>query len=130
MAGCGQDLILDHFRGILSSIRAILLFGSRAMGYASPESDIDLCLILDDGADRTAVYEKVLLAGEEYDIVIYDEIPWYLRGGILEQHCIIYAEDPDDLDFWLYKQRRVWSDMKRRQQRASAGDLLRRIGYR
>jgi hypothetical protein len=45
----------------------------------------------------------------------------------LEQHCIVYAEDPDDLDFWLYKQRRIWSDMKQRQQKASARDFLRRI---
>ncbi len=129
MAECRQDLILDHFREILPSIRAILLFGSRAMGYATPESDIDLCLILNDGADRTAVHERMLLAPEGYDIVVYDEIPWYLRGGILERHCIVYAEDPGDLDFWLYKQRRIWSDMKPRQQKASAGDLLRRIGH-
>ncbi|MFY9195424.1 MAG: hypothetical protein WAN99_08630 [Methanoculleus sp.] len=66
---------------------------------------------------------------EKYDIVIYGEIPWYLRGGILEQHCIVYAEDPDDLDFWLSKQRRIWSDMKRRQQKASVQDLLRRIRH-
>ncbi|MGI6023211.1 MAG: nucleotidyltransferase domain-containing protein [Methanoculleus sp.] len=129
MAECRQDLILDHFGDILPSIRAILLFGSRAMGYAGPESDTDLCLILGGGADRVAVYESMLLAPEEYDIVIYDEIPWYLRGEILERHCIIYAEDPDDLDFWLYKQRRIWSDMKRRQRKASAEDLLRRIRY-
>jgi len=75
------------------------------------------------------VYERMLLAPEGYDIVVYDEIPWYLRGGILERHCIVYAEDPGDLDFWLYKQRRIWSDMKPRQQKASAGDLLRRIGH-
>jgi len=36
MAECRQDLILDHFREILPSIRAILLFGSRTMGYAGP----------------------------------------------------------------------------------------------
>ncbi len=123
------DLILDHFGDLLPSIRAILLFGSRAMGYADPHSDIDICLILDDRADRIAVHERMLLAPEEYDIIIYDEIPWYLRGEILERHCIVYAEDPDDLDFWLYKQHRIWSDMKRRQQKASAGDLLKRIRH-
>ncbi len=35
------DLILDRFRDILPSIRAILLFGSRASGYAGPHSDIE-----------------------------------------------------------------------------------------
>jgi hypothetical protein len=31
MVECRQDLILDHFRDALPSIRAILLFGSPAM---------------------------------------------------------------------------------------------------
>ncbi|MDN5339544.1 nucleotidyltransferase domain-containing protein [Methanoculleus sp. DTU007] len=129
MAECRHDLILDHFREILPSIRAILLFGSHASDYASPGSDIDLCLILADGADRAAVHERMLLVPEGYDIVIYDEIPWYLRGEILERHCTLYAEDPDDFDFWLYKQRRIWSDMKRRQQKASPRELLKRLGH-
>ena len=130
MVECEQDEILNHFRDLLHSIRAILLFGSRVAGYAGPTSDIDICLILTGEADRTAVHDGMLIAPEHYDIVVYDEIPWYLRGGILERHRIIYAEDPDDLDFWLYKQRRIWGDMKRRQQRASSEDLLKRIGYR
>ncbi|NLB00590.1 MAG: nucleotidyltransferase domain-containing protein, partial [Methanomicrobiales archaeon] len=116
MAEYGQDEILNHFQDILPSIRSILLFGSRTMGYADPQSDIDLCLILNDGADRVAVHNRMLIAPEHYDIVVYDEIPWYLRGRILEQHRIVYAQDPDDLDFWLYKQRRIWTDMKWRQQ--------------
>ncbi|KAF5034272.1 MAG: nucleotidyltransferase domain-containing protein [Methanoculleus sp.] len=130
MAECEQNEILNHFRGLLPSIRAILLFGSRAAGYAGPESDIDICLILNEGADRTVIYDRMLIAPAHYDIVVYDEIPWYLRGGILERHRIIYVENPDDFDFWLYKQRRIWADMKRRQQRASSEDLLKRIGYR
>ena len=130
MAEYGQDEILNHFQDILPSIRSILLFGSRTMGYADPQSDIDLCLILIDGADRVAVHNRMLIAPGHYDIVVYDEIPWYLRGRILEQHRIVYAQDPDDLDFWLYKQRRIWTDMKWRQQKASPEDLLKRIGYR
>ena len=65
MADYRQDLILDHFRDVFPSIRAILLVGSRAMGYAGQEFDVDLWLILGDGADRTAVHESVLLAGGE-----------------------------------------------------------------
>lgn len=129
MGGCRQDHILSSFWDLLPSIRGILLFGSRVMGYAGPESDIDLCLILSDSADRVAVHDRMLVTPEQYDIVVYDEIPWYLRGRILEQHRIIYAKDPDDLDFWLYKQRRIWKEMKRRQKRASVEDLLRRLGH-
>lgn len=49
--------------------------------------------------------------------------------GYLSSTAFVYAEDPDDLDFWLSKQRRIWSDMKRRQQKASVQDLLRRIRH-
>ncbi|WP_301677835.1 hypothetical protein [Methanoculleus methanifontis] len=40
---------------------------------------------------------------------------------------MLHADDPDDLDFWLYRQRAVWRDMKRRQMSVSHGDLLHRI---
>jgi len=119
--------LLEHFREVLPSIRGILIYGSYVKGYADNRSDIDICLILNEGADRTPVYRRMLTAEERYDIVIFDETPWYLRGGILEAHTVLYADDPDDLDFWLYRQRAVWRDMKHRQMPVSPGDLLRRI---
>ncbi|MDN7023548.1 nucleotidyltransferase domain-containing protein [Methanoculleus sp. FWC-SCC1] len=128
MAERAEDEIINQFRGVLGSVRGILLYGSRVCGYADSTSDTDLCLILHDNADRTAVYTSILNAEPQYDIVVYDEIPWYLRGRILEHHHVVYAEDPEGLDFWLHKQRRVWQDMKRRQQPASLDDLLTRAG--
>jgi len=119
--------LLEHFRDLLPSIRGILIYGSHAKGYADGRSDIDICLIVNEGADRAQVYRRMLTAGDRYDIVIFDEIPWYLRGGILEAHRVLYASDPDDLDFWLYRQRAVWEDMKHRQMPVSFRDLLCRI---
>jgi predicted nucleotidyltransferase len=119
--------LLEHFREVLPSIRAILLYGSHVKGYADERSDIDICLILHESADRAPVYGRILTAGDRYDIVIFDEIPWYLRGGVLEAHTVLYADDPDDLDFWLYRQRAVWQDMKHRQMPVSSEDLLRRV---
>ncbi|MEA2051246.1 MAG: hypothetical protein U9O90_00215 [Euryarchaeota archaeon] len=74
------------------------------------------------------MYERILKvsADERYDIVIFNKIPWYLRGEILENNEVIYAEDDDDLDFWLYKQLKIWNGMKRRQQLVSADDLIAR----
>jgi hypothetical protein len=31
--------------------------------------------------------------------VIFNEIPWYLRGEILENNEVLYAENADELDF-------------------------------
>lgn len=119
--------LIEHFHGVLPSIRGILIYGSHARGYADERSDIDICLILHEGADRAPVYRRVLTVGERYDVVIFDEIPWYLRGAILEAHTVLYADDPDDLDYWLYRQLAVWRDMKHRQMPVSPGDLLRRV---
>ena len=75
------------------------------------------------------LYGKILYvsADERYDIVVFNEIPWYLRGEILENHEVIYAEDAEELDFWLYKRRKIWNGMKRRQQSVSAADLIERV---
>jgi len=37
---------------------------------------------------------------------------------------VIYALDEDKLDFWMYRQRKIWNDMKIRQIPASREDLL------
>jgi hypothetical protein len=66
-------------------------------------------------------------ANERYDIVVFNAIPWYLRGEILENNEIIYAEDADELDFWLYKQLKIWNGMRRRQRSVSAEDLIGRV---
>ncbi|CVK32712.1 hypothetical protein KH990_09120 [Methanoculleus bourgensis] len=46
--------------------------GSHIKGYADERSEIDVCLILSEGADRAPIYRHVLTAGEHYDIVIFD----------------------------------------------------------
>lgn len=40
-------------------VKRVILFGSRARGYASPRSDIDLAVEIDDDAVWHAVKEKV-----------------------------------------------------------------------
>lgn len=55
----------DHIEGLTKMIAAhdgvkrVILFGSRARGYASPRSDIDLAVEIDDDAVWHAVKEKV-----------------------------------------------------------------------
>lgn len=64
--------LLEHFREVLPSIRGILIYGSHIKGYADERSEIDVCLILSEGADRAPIYRRMLTAGERYDIVIFD----------------------------------------------------------
>jgi len=46
--------VLAQVVGRASGAREVLLFGSVARGEAGPDSDLDLLLVLDDGADRRA----------------------------------------------------------------------------
>ncbi|MGB2842582.1 MAG: nucleotidyltransferase domain-containing protein [Halobacteriota archaeon] len=124
-----KERLLDALKDVMPYVRGILVYGSFIKGYADRSSDIDICVIQKEGIeskDCFALYERILFvsADERYDIVAFNEIPWYLRGEILENHVVIYAADADELDFWLYKQLKIWNGMKRRQRLVSAEDLI------
>ena len=98
-------------------------------------SDIDICVIQKDEGEEgedlnlKELYKRILRvsANKRYDIVIFNVIPGYLRGEILENNEVLYAENADELDFWLYKQSNIWNGMKRRQSLVSADDLIERL---
>ncbi len=124
-----REQLLDVLKDIVPYVKGILVYGSLIKGYADRNSDIDICVIKKEGMEsKVALYDKILevSANERYDIVVFNEIPWYLRGEILENNEVIYAEDENDLDFWLYKQSKIWNGMKRRQRAVSAEDLIER----
>ncbi len=50
-------------------VKGIYLFGSRARGDHTPNSDADVAVVLDDG-DWRVWDEKMRLAGIEYDIIV------------------------------------------------------------
>ncbi len=124
-----KEHLLDVLKDVMPYVKGILVYGSFIKGYADRSSDIDICVIQKEGIESKDLYERILFvsADERYDIVVFNEIPWYLRGEILENHVVIYAADADELDFWLYKQLKIWNDMKRRQRLVSAEDLIGRV---
>lgn len=121
-----KERLLDVLKDVIPYVRGILVYGSVIKGYADRSSDIDICVIQKEGIESKDLYERILYvsADERYDIVAFNEIPWYLRGEILKNHEVIYAEDVDELDFWLYKRLKIWNGMKRRQRAVSAEDLI------
>jgi hypothetical protein len=127
-----KEHLLDVLKDIVPYVKGILVYGSLIKGYANRKSDIDICVIEKEGIeskDCFELYERILRvsANERYDIVVFNAIPWYLRGEILENNEVIYAEDADELDFWLYKQLKIWNGMRRRQRSVSAEDLIGRV---
>jgi predicted nucleotidyltransferase len=126
-----KEQLLDVLKDVIPYVKGMLIYGSFIKGYADVNSDIDICVIQkeEEGVDLKELYKKILRvsANKRYDIVVFNEIPWYLRGEILENNEILYAENADELDFWLYKQSKIWNEMKRRQSLVSADDLIERL---
>jgi len=71
-----ETRILDNFKALLAkgvSVHKVILFGSRARGDADPQSDLDVVVILEDGAGaeaRAAVSACAWAAGFEHGIVV------------------------------------------------------------
>ena len=52
---------------------------------------------------------------KNYDIHFFHDMPWYLRGAIIDHGVIILCGDQLALYEYLYPFRKIWSDQKRRQ---------------
>ena len=124
-----KEQLLDVLKDLVPYVRGLLVYGSFIKGYADMNSDIDICAIEKEGIDSKDLYEQILKvsADKRYDIVVFNKIPWYLKGEILENNEVVYAENADDLDLWLYKQLKVWNGMKKRQSTVSADVLIERV---
>jgi predicted nucleotidyltransferase len=88
----------DHIQGLTKMIAAhkgvkrVILFGSRARGYATPRSDIDLAVDISDDVTWRVVDELV----EEYptllkiDLVRLSESYGEFHKAILESGKVLY----------------------------------------
>ena len=71
-----EEAVLGSFRTLLSQrvrLHELVLFGSRGRGDADPESDMDVLVVLEDGAGteaRQVVSECAWEAGFENGIVV------------------------------------------------------------
>jgi predicted nucleotidyltransferase len=81
-------------------VLAILLFGSQARGNAGPESDVDVCIMLEAGVPSgLEVSRKRLdyLAGRDLDVKIFQQLPLYIRSRVLKEGQVLFARDEDRL---------------------------------
>lgn len=77
-------------------ISLLLLFGSRAKGNYSPESDLDLGVVFDDDFfDRTKVISDLLMVFQNYDLdlAILNHADPVLRFEIISNYRILYCSD-------------------------------------
>jgi uncharacterized protein len=81
-------------------VLAVIVFGSRARGDASPRSDLDVCLVLGAGSlTDVAVGRKRLeyLADADVDLVVFQQLPLVVRSRILREGAVLFVRDEDAL---------------------------------
>ncbi len=82
-----------------NEVIAVLLFGSHARGYASPTSDIDVCLVL---RHEKSAFEKRLeysTISDNLDVQVFQALPMYIKIRVLREGKILYCKDEN----FLYK---------------------------
>jgi len=83
-------------------IKKIYLFGSYAYGYPTKKSDIDLCVVIDDNADRKNVFMDISMKLLEnnianFDLLVYKKEIFYnvknkdsVENTIINEGIILY----------------------------------------
>lgn len=82
------------------AVLAVMLFGSRARGDETLDSDIDLCLVLRPGADASddvVTARLEYLPSEKLDVRVFQQLPLYIRPRVLREGVILHCKDLDSL---------------------------------
>ena len=83
-----------------ADVLAIIMFGSRARGEVAPQSDVDVCLVLDPAAPvGLPASQKRLeyLSTGDVDLTIFQQLPLYVRSRILREGRVVFVRDEDQL---------------------------------
>ena len=95
---------------------AVILFGGRARGDAAPESDVDVCLVLDPNrAAEPGRTEKRLdyLGRFDLDVSIFQQLPLVVRSRVLKEGKILFVRDEDALYDLALRTARAWERFRR-----------------
>lgn len=96
-------------------VLGIFLWGSHATGDATPRSDIDLCVVAGAGRRKVDALNAVWQALDRHcDVHVFEELPYHLRGAVLEHGRLLVAKDPGELYEYLRTSWKIWRVMKAR----------------
>ncbi len=104
-------LAIENFQGLF-------IYGSYVHGDQTSRSDVDLCIVM-EGKNPKTIFEKICnsidVHGKNYDINFFHQMPWYLKGDIIDNGEVVLCRDQPALYEYLYPFRKIWNDQKRRQ---------------
>jgi uncharacterized protein len=110
-------------------VQGVLLYGSMARGDAGPRSDIDLCIVASQAADRIALWREFIshLRDNRYDVRIFELLPLHIKIAVMDEGLVVYAKDILELYEYFHPFRREWEDQEHRQDVSleEMGDLIR-----
>ena len=105
----------------IPEVHSVLLFGSYVTNEETPRSDIDICVIVPNIRDEKkllriyGIIVSSLSTKPEYDVSIFEMLPLYMKGEVIESHIVLFSRDELDLYEYLYFYRKLWNDQKYRQ---------------
>jgi hypothetical protein len=119
--GVAEDKETERLTALLAraerdpAVLAVILFGSRARGENTPDSDIDICLVLEPRSySDLELSEKKLdyLAEFDLDIHIYQQLPLYIRPRVLREGKVLFCRNEDTLYELAFRTIQEYEDFK------------------
>jgi uncharacterized protein len=113
-------------------VLSVLLFGSAVNEKNHKKSDIDIALVVpgassfyydckkisgnsvDSSEVLRKVFREVNTVARNYDVHIFEELPFYIQIDIIHNHDIIYTSDKTGMFEYFYRYRKLWYDQKHR----------------
>lgn len=108
------DRILEHARDD-AQVLAVILYGSHARGDARPDSDVDVCLMLEPARyEPLALSEKKLeyLAITDVDVQVFQQLPLYIRHRVLKEGIFQFVRDDDRVYDVAFRTAQAWEDFR------------------
>lgn len=125
-----QERLGEILAPVKGHAAAFFLWGSHARQEAHARSDIDVCVVAGPGADVTALqrllWREISAEGEELDVKIFEDLPLYLKGEVLDEGILIWAQDRQVLEDYLWRYRKLWRDARHRHD-VSADEIRRAL---
>jgi DNA polymerase, beta domain protein region len=112
MHSTARDLIVQHLRSHLPGLLAIYAFGSRITGNATPDSDLDLAVLVEGHADIIALFnlssDLADLAGCDVDLVDLRAASTVMQHQIIQTGVRWWAKDHQADLFEIYVCKEKW----------------------
>ena len=106
MHSTARDLIVQHLRSHLPGLLTIYAFGSRITGHATPDSDLDLAVLVEGHADIIALFnlssDLADLAGCDVDMVDLRAASTVMQHQIIQTGVRWWAKDHQADLFEIY----------------------------